>query len=144
MKLKTSLKEDIQVIYEIENSLFSVQDGRFSKKVFFYHLAKKDRLFSLWDEDKIVGYLLVLGYQKSLRVYSLAILSGYQGKGYGEYLCECAINMAREKKKDFIYLEVKSSNQKAINLYQKLGFVVCRILPHYYGSIDGLRMVKFF
>ncbi|PAF49801.1 hypothetical protein BKH41_00405 [Helicobacter sp. 12S02232-10] len=131
---------DIDTLCNIENQVFMPWEGRFSKRVFFYHLHYGDRIFILRKNGEIVGYLLVLTHSKSLRIYSLAVLPKFQGKGYGEILCRYGIDMARAKKKDFIYLEVRSRNQKAIALYEKLGFVSKKVLPSYYVEEDGLRM----
>ncbi len=41
-----------------------------------------------------------------------------------------------------ITLEVNINNNKAINLYQKLGFKIIAIRPKYYNGIDGYLMER--
>ncbi|PAF53373.1 hypothetical protein BKH42_06555 [Helicobacter sp. 13S00482-2] len=137
-------KEDIRELYRLEEALFTPEEGRFTRSVLDYHFRLDNRIFVLWEDGYIAGYILVIMYAKSARIYSLAIDCRYQGRGYGKRLCEYAIGLALKKSKKSISLEVRSSNKKAIALYASLGFKVWKILPLYYGNEDGIKMRKQF
>lgn len=133
---------ELQYLYKLEDSLFSLEEGRFSPSVFRYHYKLKNRIFVATDKEEIAGYVLVIMYLKTARIYSLAVGMSYQGRGYGKKLCEYAIDLAMKMKKKSISLEVRSGNKKAIDLYSSLGFALERVLPSYYGSEDGVKMRK--
>lgn len=141
-RIRKALTGDIKRLNEIENELFSLEEGRISYRAFKYHISKGNKIFIITNEKEISGYILLFNYLKSVRIYSLGICVKAQGKGLGEILCTYGINVGRKNGKSYISLEVRSKNQKAIALYEKLGFKVEKVLPYYYINEDGLRMKK--
>ncbi|MDO7253687.1 GNAT family N-acetyltransferase [Helicobacter cappadocius] len=140
--IRSAKQDDLKKLYRLEESLFTLKEGRFTPSIFRYHFKLKNRIFVLCEGEEIAGYLLVIMYAKSARIYSLAVDSKHQGKGYGKKLCEYAINLALKASKKSISLEVRSSNQKAISLYLLLGFSTQKVLSSYYGDEDGIKMKK--
>lgn len=55
-------------------------------------------------------------------IYNVCTLPTYRRKGIMSSLFEYVINNLKSKKQRVIYLEVLYSNQKALRLYEKLGF----------------------
>lgn len=133
---------DIKLLLEIENELFLPEDGKLSYRTFKYHICRGKRVFVIAEKEEIKGYILLRSSMKSMRIYSIGICSKAQGRGLGEILCEYGIDIGRKMLKEYISLEVRSKNSKAIALYQKLGFKVKKTLPSYYGNEDGLKMRK--
>jgi [ribosomal protein S18]-alanine N-acetyltransferase len=136
--IRLATKKDIPNLLEIEYSIFSEFDFRLSKENFIYH-QNKNHIYLVCEEDVICGYILFLEYKNSLRIYSIAITNEYSKKGYGTMLVEFLINIAKQKSKKII-LEVKCDNKKAINLYNKLGFIAKKTLFEYY--LDGKNGIK--
>lgn len=88
-----------------------------------------------------IGVLILFKYEKSLRIYSIAILPEYQGKGVGDYLLKHAIKMAHQHKYGRILLEAHNDNDKLINWYKARGFVPLHIIKDYYKEgEDALKM----
>ena len=94
-------------------------------------------------EGKHVGYIMCkteygfsnfkkLGFVKKGHVVSVAVLDEYRKKGIGKALVEESINGVKIKKCDEFYLEVRCSNNDAVRLYEKLGFVIRQQLNAYY------------
>ena len=77
-------------------------------------------------------------------VISIAVLQEYRRRGIGSALMSEALNIFEEKYDvDSVYLEVRVSNQPAINMYEKFGFVKARIIRGYYrDGEDAYVMVK--
>ncbi len=106
--------------------------------------------------DKIVGYIMCkiefgfsnfrkLGFVKKGHVVSIAVLEEYRGIGIGEALMIEGMKGVVQRKSDEIYLEVRSSNQQAVNLYKKIGFQIKSKLRAYYrDGEDALLMAKEF
>lgn len=141
-RIRKAVMSDIKRLSEIENELFSLEEGRISYRAFKYHISKGNRIFIITNEKEISGYVLLFDYLKSVRIYSLGICIKAQGKGLGETLCIYSVDVGRKNGKSYISLEVRSKNQKAIALYEKLGFKIEKVLPYYYTNEDGLRMKK--
>ena len=131
-------KNDFKAICDIEYDNFTKEDFAMSKASIRYHL-KHNIVYVITDNENIVGYALYLKRKYYFRLYSIAILKKYHGKGLGEKLLKDSISIINKS----ISLEVKETNQKAINLYIKNGFKIIKKLINYYpGEKDGLKMVR--
>ena len=93
---------------------------------------------SLWvvalDGDTLVGYVgsqTVLGWADMM---NLAVSPEYRRQGVGEELVEQLMNHLRAKEASCLTLEVRASNDPAIALYRKLGFVEVGRRPNYYHN----------
>lgn len=82
-------------------------------------------------DDKVVGYLkLNFGSSQSeiqdsisLEIERIYVLQQYHGKKVGQVLYEKAMQVAEDKKVDYVWLGVWEENPRAIRFYQKNGFV---------------------
>ncbi len=92
---------------------------------------------------KHVGYIMCktefgfsnfkkLGFVKKGHVVSIAVLNEYRKKGIGNALVEESVTGVKLRKCDEFYLEVRCSNNDAVRLYEKLGFVIRQQLNAYY------------
>lgn len=88
----------------------------------------------LAEEDKILGFLIVSIRGNESHLLNIAVLPSYQRRGFGETLLQYAITLAQKSGAFIIYLEVRESNQGAIALYQKLGFLHVGTRENYYPA----------
>ena len=100
--------------------------------------AELNNPLSLWivamDEDNLVGYVgsqSVMGWSDMM---NLAVLPEYRRMGIGEALVEALTEKLKEKENTCLTLEVRASNDPAIALYHKLGFVQVGRRPNYYRN----------
>lgn len=80
-------------------------------------------------DGKIVGNLDLVKYgrwQKTshVRYLDMAVLDGFRSVGVGSALMDYSIEWAKSKGFEKIILDVFSSNERAVNLYKKFGFVI--------------------
>ena len=78
---------------------------------------------------------------------AIALLKDYWGLGIGTAMFEEMIDKARQEKLEQLELEVIEGNQRAIELYHKMGFVCTGEKPNAIRLEDGsslkeLMMVK--
>tara|TARA_B100000809_G_C15053642_1_gene499864 strand:- start:2 stop:496 length:495 start_codon:yes stop_codon:yes gene_type:complete len=105
---------------------------------------------------KHVGYIMCktefgfsnfkkLGFVKKGHVVSIAVLDEYRKKGIGNALVEESVNGVKIQNCDEFYLEVRCSNNEAVRLYEKLGFVIKQQLNTYYrdGEDAYLMAIEF-
>jgi ribosomal-protein-alanine N-acetyltransferase len=105
-------------------------------------------------KTQIVGYIMCkiefgfsnfrkLGFVKKGHVVSVAVLEAHQGKGIGTALMLEGINGVLIRKSDEIYLEVRVSNETAVQMYKKLGFIIkSRLKTYYRDGEDAFLMAK--
>lgn len=70
---------------------------------------------------------------KSGRVYSLAVDPKSRGQGIGRRLTSRLLKELAHRGASRVYLEVATTNTKAVSLYKTLGFEIARELSNYYG-----------
>ncbi|PLY06990.1 MAG: N-acetyltransferase [Arcobacter sp.] len=136
MKIEKANINDVKELLFIEKELFSNDSFALSRASFGYHI-KNNTLYKLEIDNKIVAYLLWLKRKNYYRLYSLAILKKFQGRGLAKSLLEFSLS---NLEKDCFELEVRVSNIVAIKLYEKFGFKKVKILEKYYDEEDGLKM----
>ncbi|WP_428023579.1 GNAT family N-acetyltransferase [Arcobacter sp.] len=136
MKIEKANLDDIKELLFIEEKLFLNDSSALSKASFSYHL-KRNIIYKIKIDKKTVAYILWLKRKNYYRLYSLAILKEFQGKGLGKSLLEFSLNTLD---KDCFELEVRVSNQTAINLYEKFGFKKVKVLEEFYDDEDGIKM----
>ncbi len=106
---------------------------------------------------RLVGYIMCkteygfsnfkkLGFVKKGHVVSVAVLEEQRKKGIGRSLVEEAIAGTKIKKADELYLEVRCSNNEAVRLYEKIGFIIKQRIKSYYrdGEDAYLMAIEFF
>ena len=132
--------EDLSPLYTIEREVFLNDPFSMSKNSIKYHILKNE-LYKIEIDGETAGYILWLKRKKYYRLYSLAIGNDFQNKGLAKRLLEYSLEKLKDK--DFS-LEVKISNEVAINLYKKFGFEIKKVLKDYYKDCDGYLMYKKF
>lgn len=93
---------------------------------------------SLWlvamDGETVAGYVgsqSVLGWADMMNI---AVAPEYRRQGVGEKLILELIRQLQAEKVTCLTLEVRASNEPAIGLYEKLGFVQVGLRPNYYHN----------
>ena len=132
--------EDLSPLYTIEREVFLNDSFSLSKSSIKYHILKNE-LYKIEIDRVTAGYILWLKRKKYYRLYSLAIGNDFQNKGLAKRILEYSFEKLKDK--DFS-LEVKISNEVAINLYKKFGFEIKKVLKDYYKDCDGYLMYKKF
>lgn len=82
-------------------------------------------------KEQIIGYLKInfgdsqteLKDNKALEIERIYVLKEFHGKSVGQLLYNKAIEIAKQKAVDYVWLGVWEENQRAIRFYQKNGFV---------------------
>jgi len=84
----------------------------------------KDYYVFLMDNDNVVGYGLLRGWQEGYEIPSLGIMIDvdFRGKGFSSQMMQHLHEIAKTKGSDKIRLTVYKENKTAICLYNKLGY----------------------
>ncbi len=113
---------------------------------YFYYDILKDfpNTFLLAEGGgKVVGYIMCrieyglsmtkrFGLAKKGHIISIAVLEEFRSQGIGSALIKEALEEVRKSSGKECYLEVRTTNKGAIELYEKLGFKISSTLHGYY------------
>ncbi|WP_423062558.1 ribosomal protein S18-alanine N-acetyltransferase [Candidiatus Paracoxiella cheracis] len=91
----------------------------------------------LQEDHVIAGFVVILLRLHDCDLMNIAVHPDYQRRGYGQLLLQHAIDFAKAKGAEKIWLEVRRSNKAAINLYQHFGAVEVGVRKDYYPDDDG-------
>ena len=84
------------------------------------------------DGERVAGYIGSQSVLGEADMMNLAVSPDYRRQGIGQKLVERLICDLKERGTHILVLEVRASNESAISLYQKLGFVQVGRRPNYY------------
>ncbi|MFC5270795.1 GNAT family N-acetyltransferase [Adhaeribacter terreus] len=81
--------------------------------------------------QQMIGYLKLnvgeaqteIKDDKALEIERIYVLQEFHGKKVGQLLYEKAMQIAKQRNADYVWLGVWEENQRAINFYQKNGFI---------------------
>jgi ribosomal-protein-alanine N-acetyltransferase len=96
--------------------------------------------YSCWvitNDISIIGYGIVMLAAGEAHILNLCIKPECQKKGLGRKMLHHLVNQARIISTDMILLEVRRSNQLAIDLYLSEGFHELGVRNAYYPSEEG-------
>ena len=132
--------EDVNRIVEIENNTLNHSLG-----IDFYtndlnNPIAKHYVYEI--DNEIVGFISSYFDGEIIEVLNFCVDTIYQSKGYGNKLLNDFFNQFEASSS---ILEVRSSNARAIHVYEKNGFKTIRIRKQYYSNgEDALFMQKVF
>ncbi len=130
IKIKTMTPEDVVQVHKVEEACFSVPWSLENfERIFRY---KENYYLTAWDGDTIVGFIGLMAVAGEGDITNVAVLPSYRKQGIGDRLVKSMIDLAKEKEISKIMLEVRSSNEAAIHLYEKYGFEFLCIRKNYY------------
>ncbi|WP_163280605.1 GNAT family N-acetyltransferase [Campylobacter fetus] len=137
MIIQTADNKDINELTNLETAIFDKLNFPLSKASFRYHI-KRNLILKCVDDNKILGYILVLTSFKIPRIYSLGVSEQARGKGVGAALLGDICSKFKN-----LRLEVRKDNTGAIKLYEKFGFKTKKLILAYYDDgMDAIEMVK--
>ena len=125
-KLTINDVDYIEQIFNLEKDIF--KNSAFSKES-TENLVKADNsfIYAYLIDEKICGYLMVLDSIDVYEILAIATIEECRNKGIVQELLD------KIKTKD-IFLEVRESNEKAINFYKKNNFKQISIRKGYYSD----------
>ena len=125
-KLMIDDTDYIEQIFNLEKEIF--KNSAFNR-TYLDSLIKADNSFIYTHiiDNKVCGYLMVLDSIDVYEILAIATIEEYRNKGIAQELLD------KIKTKD-IFLEVRESNQVAINFYKKNKFKEISIRKNYYSE----------
>ena len=118
------------VEYERKNSLIPWSERLFSSSF----QTQLHRCFGLYDHHQCVAYLVVKIVAREAEILLVGVAPEHQGKGLGRLLLSTWLEQLHYLV-DHIFLEVRESNQRAIHLYESIGFNNVGLRENYYPGL---------
>ncbi len=91
----------------------------------------------LWLDGHLIGYVFAQIILDEMHLLNFTIHPSWQGQGWGHYLLQHLLDLARSHPCARLYLEVRRSNWRAIGLYHQAGCRQVGLRPGYYPALHG-------
>ena len=142
IKIQHMQKSDVDSVIEIEARAYG--DHHWSKESFLNELSNDlARYYAAFNNDgNLVGYAGCWQILEEVHITNIAVSPDFRRHKVGEALLKRIIDDCYENKAKYITLEVRVSNNAAINLYEKYGFKSLGTRKGYYqnNNEDALIM----
>lgn len=125
---------DVLTISSIEKDTYKFG---WTNKNFLDSLNSKYICKKLVNNSLLVGYFVWMIVEEECHILNFTIASGRQKRGLGKWMLSRLLVSLAEYKLKSVFLEVRTSNKSAINLYGKNGFEIVGRRKNYYPSFTG-------
>jgi ribosomal-protein-alanine N-acetyltransferase len=85
-------------------------------------------------DGEILGYILMALQADVWHILNVTVHPLHRGRRIGDALVRAAVRVGDRREHTGFTLEVRASNERAIRLYQRLGFVTHGVRPRYYSD----------
>ncbi|MGE5493173.1 MAG: ribosomal protein S18-alanine N-acetyltransferase [Actinomycetota bacterium] len=127
-------QNDLDAVAELEESVqaFPWSRGNFADSLNAGHGVWVCRI-----GGDLVGFCIVMVVLDEAHLLNVAVARRYQGKGYGARLMQHTMEQAKIHGASKLLLEVRPSNDRAVDLYRLLGFRQIGVRKGYYPAAVG-------
>jgi [ribosomal protein S18]-alanine N-acetyltransferase len=87
--------------------------------------------------DVIVGYFVAMQGVDEVHLLNITVEPAYQGQGWGRVLLDALALWARSQRSQWLWLEVRTSNKRAQQVYLRYGYRRVGERKHYYPADQG-------
>ncbi len=140
MLIRDMTAADVDEVYAIENETFS---DPWSKNSFRVSISEPSNHYLVAIvEGRVVGYCGYWGVAGEGYIYNVAVKASFRRQGIGLSMLKELIVQARGRGMTSLTLEVRQSNEDAIQLYRRLGFAEAGVRKDFYTkpSEDAIIM----
>jgi [ribosomal protein S18]-alanine N-acetyltransferase len=133
--LRPATEDDLLQVVEIEKRLHKAPWGMEELKA---ELAKPYCQFLVMTDDetdsKVMGYIVFWLMFDECNILNVVVDLPYRGMGLAKTMIRQAVNAALRKGIRKVLLEVRKSNQPAIQLYQNMKFTIIHVRKSFYSD----------
>jgi ribosomal-protein-alanine N-acetyltransferase len=130
-------KTDLDDVYALEQSVYP---HPWSMANFEDSLNSNYEAWVLRDRDgDLLGYFLLMAVVDEAHLLNVAVSADKQGQGLGRFLLNQAVACSRGLGMESVLLEVRPSNTRALEIYERYGFKQIGRRKGYYPASDGQR-----
>lgn len=125
---------DLEIVLAIENAAYTFP---WSLNIFCDCLRVGYHAWVLEWEQHMVGYGLMTIGAGEAHILNICIEPKYQHRGFGRFILEHLLMVAKQQAVEIVFLEVRVSNIIAFHLYTDVGFNQVGMRRNYYPAEDN-------
>lgn len=133
------IADDASDVAALEREIFSDPWGE--REIFGYICDPLGMCYAAVDGGRVIAYILGRTIAPEGEIYRIATKVGYRRRGIAYRLLDYAAKCERGRGLECLFLEVRSRNVPARNLYRAYGFREVGLRKNYYKDPDDDAVV---
>lgn len=136
--IRKATRKDLDAIVASEQLIFNQSYTQDYAQTFF----DQGSLLIALDVNKLIGVVGWFNQTESAEIIMIGVIEKYRRKNVGKMLMKACISLLVESSVKALFIEVRKTNNAAIQLYKSLGFKENRIRENYYQhpNEDAIEM----
>ena len=143
--LRPATEDDVAKILEIENR---AHKHPWTEENIRAELVKPYSQFLLFTDDEkdqdISGYIVFWFMFDECHILNVVVDLPYRGLGFAKRMIHRAVQLSGQKNIKKLLLDVRKTNLPAIQLYQRLNFVITHIRKGFYSDGEDAYQMAFY
>ena len=140
ISVRKAKDSEIDDIHQIEKESF---DDFYPKDYIDYLFRTNHIIFVAYDSKDPIGYIAAkIKTGKIVHVVSLAVRPAFRNKKVAKRILSVVHDYFAKNNIEYFFLEVKDTNEAAINLYKSLGYEIFEYKKNYYPDMTNAYLMK--
>ncbi len=133
--IRKMLVEDLEQVVAIDQISFSLP---WPPRSYYFEVTDNpaSRCWIVEQDGKVIAMMVAWFIVDEIHIASIAAHPDFRKQGIGECLLEHTLHAAKEEGALTSFLEVRESNDAALNMYRKFGYVESGRREGYYADND--------
>jgi [ribosomal protein S18]-alanine N-acetyltransferase len=129
--LQAMRADDLQAVVAVEQTAYSHPwtQGHFRDALASGYWAQCLRL-----QDELLGYVVAMEGVQEAHLLNITVTPKRQGQGWAHMMLDALCLWARRQGAEWLWLEVRESNQRALQVYARYGFHRVGLRKDYYPA----------
>lgn len=137
MRFARMAMDDLSAVQSIENDVYP---HPWTRGNFMDSLYNGYDAWVLRDgSGELTGYFLLMPVVDEGHLLNVTVRRDWHGKGVGRLLLDKVCSLSRQSKMMSVLLEVRPSNERALAIYQRYGFIRIGLRKSYYPAENNAR-----
>jgi ribosomal-protein-alanine N-acetyltransferase len=128
--------DDLDAVMAIEQTVYS---HPWSRGNFMDSLNPLFDAQCLWLKGELLGYFLAMRGFTEMHLLNITLAPAHQAQGWGRMMLDALALISRHTGAQSLWLEVRQSNQRALQVYAHYGFKQVGVRKDYYPASHQQR-----
>jgi len=136
LSIKPLQESELDALLDIEQTTYS---NPWTRGNFTDALKHGNWCDLLWQDQTLLGYFVAMKGHQEVHLLNLTVHKDCRSQGLGLLLLNVLQGKSLQEKAQWIWLEVRVSNVRAIAVYERFGFRAVGERKNYYPLAPGVR-----
>ena len=139
VRLEQLTLDRLDALLDVEQVAYAPYGHCWTRGNFTDAMASGNQIQLLLAEEQLLGYFVAMPGVDEVHLLNLTVAPAFQRQGWAQVLLDALALWARGRNAQWLWLEVRVSNLRAREVYEKHGFRWVGERKRYYPSLNNER-----